>query len=272
MEHFTFIVKIPYKGTKEYLVEIDERQPLIESFSAIVETMAGTEDEIPIIRRDETGTEVEVIWVFAWGGSEMGVEELAEHMSLKDQGVMPGSEIVVTDISIGVGIPLMSNDARLVKDRVSLMDLVRRNPDHLSIVKAKPRTIDVAVTGVKAIRSVDDDDGIQYVYDHRVRILIPERYPYESPTLVPLTKVFHPNICLSGNECHVCYSEGYVPDGEDTLSYMVDQFVRMIQYQPAAWNLEEPHRRLNLEASLWLDARLAEKSDLIPIKPTMKLK
>ncbi len=272
MEHYSFIVKIPYKGTKEFLVEIDAREPLIECFASVVDAMTGTEDEIPIVRKDELGHEMEVIWVFAWGDPEAGIEELAEHLSLKAQGVPPGSEIVVTDISIGVGAPEMSNDARLVNDRVRLMNLIKRNAEHLDLIKATPRTMDISVKGVKAITGLDEDGRIRCAADHRIRILIPERYPYEGPTMVPLSPVFHPNICLNGAECHVCYSEGYTPDGEDTLSYMVDQYVRMIQYHPRAWNLEEPHRRLNLEASRWLEARLAEGSDLIPIKPTVKLR
>jgi len=273
MPEYTFILVIPYRKKREYLVSVDDTVPLMDAFDQVVQASRGTLSEIPETIPDLGGIDVELHWMFSWGvpGSN-AVEMLAETLSLREQGVLPGAEIIVKDDeSVGGGEPLpMDYSRRLLRDRQSLQAFIDQNPSHLKIRKATPRTIDMDLLGIRAVVGIEED-GAPIVGDtHGVRILVPPRYPHEAPSVVPLTPIFHPNVCVDGGECSACYTNAYVPDGEDTLAWIVDQYVSMIQYE--AYNLREPHRRQNERASLWLEARLQDKTVQFPLRPTVQLK
>lgn len=268
MESYTFIVQLPFKGRASYTVNLDEDLPLIENFARIVEATQGEEEEIPLEIAMPDGRKGEVIWTFALAGEEGDEMLLSPHLSLAEQGVLPNAEIVVEDES-NVGSP--DADVRFREDCLKLARFVRANGDHLRVTKQTTRQIDVDVTGVRAIISIDEQGRPVYGEEHRLRILIPVNYPYEGPRLVPLTKVFHPNIAFGTGEANVCYTEGYVPDGDDTFSFMIYTWLRMVQYRRKGWNLAEPHRNQNEVASQWLEKILKapQRSELLPIRPVV---
>jgi len=268
MEQYTFIVQLPFKGRASYTVNLDGHVPLIESFARIVEATQGAEEEIPIEITTADGRRAEVTWTFALAGEDGDEMLLSPHMSLIDQGVMPNAEIVVEDES-NVGAP--DPDARFREDCVRLARFIGANKDHLKVTKQTRRQIEIQISGVRAIVSVDKGGVPVYGENHRLRILIPANYPYEGPRLVPLTEVFHPNIAYGTGEANVCYTEGYVPDGDDTFSYMIYQWLRMVQYRRKGWNLQEPHRHQNEIASRWLEEVLKapRMKNLLPVKPVI---
>jgi len=272
MQEHTFIIQGIFKSSKEYLLDADENIQLMDVFADVVAASRETGNPIPTTRRIANGEAIEILWSFAWSDpSDDVVEELAPHLSLKDQGVLPGAEIIVSDKSlVGSGAYEMSNRERIIDDRRHLQVLVDRNSLHLKIVKASPRTIDLVFTDVRAIVGVDEKGIPTYGKEHGVRLLLPASYPYDGPSVVPLTPIFHPNIRVAGAERSACYAEEYRPDGHDTLSSIVQRYVSMIQYRQ--YNLQEPHRNMNEAASRWLEERLKDRAVELPVKPLIKIR
>lgn len=272
MQEYTFIIEGIFKVSREYVVDADENIRLMDVFADVVAASRDTGNAIPTTRRMTTGEVIEILWSFAWSDPNDDVEEeLVPHLSLKEQGVLPGAEIIVSDVSlVGSGSCEMSNRERIIDDRRRLKALVDRNSQHLKIVKASPRTIDLLLTDVRAILSVDEKGTPAYGKEHGLRLLIPASYPYDGPSVVPLTPVFHPNIRVAGAERSACYTEEYRPDGHDTLSSIVQRYVSMIQYR--LYNLQEPHRGMNEVASAWLEARLKDRAVELPVKPLIKIR
>lgn len=271
MESYTFVVQLPFKGRAYYTVDIDEHAPLIENFARLVEETQGLEEEIPVEITTTDGRLAEIEWTFALAGEESDEMYLSPHLSLEEQGVLPNAEIIVEDES---NVGAFDPDARFRQDCRKLAQFIRANQDYLRIIKQKRRQIDIQVTNVRAIVSLDDRGLPVYGENHRVRILIPLNYPYEQPRLVPLSEVFHPNIAYGTGEADdVCYTEEYVPDGDDTFSYMIHQWLRMVQYKRKGWNLQEPHRHQNEKASIWLEGVLKtpQMRNLLPVKPVVKI-
>jgi len=274
MAFYTFKVRVNQDSPINFDVDIDDSQKLMDSFCQLIDASAEKERPIPAFFTDDTGREQEIIWSFAWNAAEGDRLELAHDESLKEQGVPEGAEIFVADISSGVGAPMaMTRRKRLMHDMRKLNTLVAKNRKHLEFSRgATPTTIELRVKNVKAIGHLNDRGDPVYSHEHQIRLLIPRGYPYEAPTLVPLTPVWHPNIRMSeGPEATVCYTEGYSPTSNDTFSFIVTQYVQMIQFQGSSWNLEEPHRSLNPGASVWLEKQLSNGSRYIPIKPAANL-
>lgn len=273
MQEHTFIVTGgTFESDREYLVDADENIQLMDVFARVVAASRETDSPIPLTRRLANGDEREIEWEFVWSDPAADiVEELAPQLSLKEQGVLPGAEIIISaDSVVGSGIFEMSNRERIIDDRRRLQALVVENPLHLKILKASPRTVDIAITGVRAIVEVDEKGTAVYGKEHGVRLLVPTSYPYEAPSAVPLTPVFHPNIRIVGTERSACYAEEYRPDGDDTLSSIVQRYVSMIQYR--LYNLQEPHRSMNEAASQWLEERLQDHAVELPLKPLIKIR
>ena len=120
MAEYTFVVQVPGQPAMEYLADVDSTQPLMENFVQIVKASSGTKDEIPTVKKGEGGEEEAIRWTFAWGDSaEEDMAELAEHLSLEEQGVFPGAEIIASDnanvgarvkaspVTAEVGLPLV---------------------------------------------------------------------------------------------------------------------------------------------------------------------
>jgi len=272
MQEYTFIIEGIFTSSREYLVDADEDIPLMDVFRDVVAASRETENPIPTTRRMVTGDVVEVLWSFAWSDpNDIEEEELVPHLSLREQGVLAGAEIIVSDVSlVGSGTFAMNNRERVIDDRRRLQALVDSNSQHLRIVKASPRTVDISIEGVRAITGLGLKATPLYGESHGVRLLLPASYPYDGPSVVPLTPVFHPNIRVGGAERSACYTEEYRPDGDDTLSWIVQQYVSMIQYR--LYNLQEPHRSMNEIASEWLEARLKDGSVDFPLKPLVRIR
>jgi ubiquitin-protein ligase len=54
-------------------------------------------------------------------------------------------------------------------------------------------------------------DSPYYGYKFKIRINIPERYPYVPPTIKLLTPILHPNIDLKGNICMDTLKDAWKP-------------------------------------------------------------
>jgi len=270
---YTFVVQLPYKGPASYNVEIEEDHTVLKVFAMLVEETQGSDLEIPIELPTYDGRMAEVQWTFALLGEDGDHMLLAHDQSLAEQGVLTGAEIIVEDET---NVGTSEYDRRFREDCIRLGAFCRANSEHFRVVHQTRRQIDIEITGVKAIASINPQGEPVYCEEHKLRILVPSNYPHEEPSLVPVSPIFHPNIAYGDGRAKVCYTEKYEADGEDTFTYMLTQWVRMVQYVPRSgkgWNLDGDHRMQNETASKWLEGLLTSKQheELFPVKPLVRL-
>lgn len=256
--------------TVEFVVDIDPDLPLIENFEKIVDESKGTESEISIVRTTETGAVIEVPWGFAWGDLDSGdIAELRYDLSLAEQDVPAGAEILAQDIYIpgaaNAGMPEDAED-RIRHDRIAFMRFVEANPRHLKVTKWGIRTISVTINEVKGVIGADATGAPLFGSNHGLKLVIPPGYPYYEPSLIPQSAILHPNI-KAGAACPLLEWD---PCWNDSWSFLVRQYVDMIQY--VLFNLEEPHRNHNPQASDWLEARIAAGDFEHPLRPRVVLR
>ncbi len=267
MAEYRFSVHLPFRGKISFDVDLDEDTSLIDNFAILVDATQGTEDEIPIVITNQMGQEHEVQWTFALTGDE-GMEMNLFPDKTMDEQLLPGSEIIVEDESNVGALMDMSNHERFVFDCRKLNRFVKLNSDYLKIVKSSRAQIDIQISGVRTVVDIDDARNPVYGDEHFLRIMIPSTYPYAGPTLVPLSKFWHPNI----SPTNVCYTDGYIPTGEDTFSYIIFQWLRMVQYRAKGVNLNDDHGYQNKAATLWFEERIKDAESLFPVQPLVQFK
>jgi len=159
---------------------------------------------------------------------------------------------------------------RVVQDRRLLNEFVEHNSAMLRFLSKKPRTIDIGVSGVPGLVGLSATGEPVIRREHKLRMLLPDDYPMGAPQLIPLSEVFHPNICIEGGKPDVCYTADWSAALGNPLSWAIGQYVKMIQYED--YNLEEPHRGQNRKASVWVESLGKEAYKLFPLKPIAKLR
>lgn len=264
---YTFRIQSPGQADLEIHVEIDPTVPLMENFIQIVEESQGTDAQIDITKEDN-GQVIDIPWQFSMrdvgeDGQDF-FDELDESRSLLEQNAYPGSEITVSDLTI-VGAPDMD---RVRHDKKAFYLFVEKNAKYLKVTKWLAASVDITVKNVPGITRVDGDGNPIVEDEHKLRLVLPPDYPYEGPMLVPVSDMWHPNICVQGAQATVCAWEAYDPSWKDTWSYMLRQFVEIIQYRQ--YNLEEPHRRQNIKASEWFEKKQKQGELEVPLKPMVK--
>lgn len=90
----------------------------------------------------------------------------------------------------------------------------------------------------------------------RVRINLPERYPFEPPRVSVLTKVFNPHVYTSGN---VCLGAQWTPT--ENLELLVRRIMKILALDPGVINVKSP---ANGEAAQWYDQKRRAEPDLFP--------
>jgi len=159
---------------------------------------------------------------------------------------------------------------RVARDRRLLNEFVELNSTMLRFLSKKPRTLDFEVSELPGIVGLSDSGKPELKREHKLRLLLPDDYPLGQPQLVPLTGVFHPNICIEGGNPDVCYTENWNAGMANPLSWVIGQYVKMVQYED--YNLQEPHRGLNRKASDWVESLGKEAYKLFPLKPMARLR
>ena len=64
--------------------------------------------------------------------------------------------------------------------------------------------VQVEIALAKVPGPVAESGKVVMRYDHRFRMVIGKDYPYEKPTVVWLTPIFHPNIMMPEDGGHLC--------------------------------------------------------------------
>jgi LSD1 subclass zinc finger protein len=80
----------------------------------------------------------------------------------------------------------------------------------------------------------------------RVRIELPARYPFQEPSAVITTKIFHPNVYASGK---ICFGTKWLPT--EGLDLLAKRIVKIITFDSSILNERSP---ANAEALQWYRA------------------
>lgn len=86
------------------------------------------------------------------------------------------------------------------------LDMCLRNCGHSieATVGEKVFPIEIDVRLVKTPGPVLRDGKVSNAYEHRMKIIVTEEYPYEKPIVRWQTPIFHPNIMLERDGGYVC--------------------------------------------------------------------
>lgn len=90
---------------------------------------------------------------------------------------------------------------RLRNELKAISNFTASSPD-LSEKTAFPIDIEVKLSKVPGL-AIEDGKAVLR-HDHSFRMVIGKNYPYEKPTVIWLTPIFHPNIMMPEDGGHLC--------------------------------------------------------------------
>ncbi len=93
----------------------------------------------------------------------------------------------------------------------------------------------------------------------QVQINLSSRYPFQEPSAVIKTKIFHPNVYSSGK---ICFGIKWLPT--EGLDLLVKRIVQIITFDPAILNEKSP---ANGEALNWYRSTKSRSPDAFPTQP-----
>ena len=152
-----------------------------------------------------------------------------------------------------------SHALRREADLTRLHELAARSGGRLALLEAPTRTgrpIRLAVI-CRTAGSSDYPQSPQAAQDRvTLRIDLPARYPFERPVFTVESKIFHPNIFVSGV---ICQGEKWLP-GEG-LDLLVKRVIRLITFEPGHVN---PASAANRVAAAWYLQQRSRTPSLFP--------
>jgi hypothetical protein len=96
----------------------------------------------------------------------------------------------------------------VLRDRVRNEILMCQRQLHhiveISDPELKEFPVEVSVTLTKTPGPIMLDGRITHLFNHRLRMMITDEYPYEKPIVKWQTEIFHPNIMLPDDGGYVC--------------------------------------------------------------------
>ncbi len=250
---FYFNVWIENRGFYTYSIQMTSLDiQVLKAFKRTVDASATREVPIPTTYRGR-----EARWEFAYGAEGEAVEYVDPNRTFGELGIQPEDTITVGPIDV-LGANMLE---RVRYDRRQLIEFVELNSGLIEPVKIGPRSFRLRLKDVKGISALDQRGNAVFSMDHEFEIVLGDDYPLRPPGLRPKSNMFHPNVAMK--ERKICAWVDWRADQEQVLPWVCYQVCDLIQYRK--YNLEEPHRRMNLEASEWFERENKKNPELFPL-------